>query len=68
MCIFFVYKGQGVVSAEHHIGRYVIGMSSTQYFYNTWANERSEEGAWSARGYTSIKKNYGVINKLNIYY
>ena len=45
--------GSSFVVAEHHMGKYVIGMSNSAYFYNSWPSS-VQSGGWAARGYGSI--------------
>ena len=45
--------GSSFVSASHAIGRYVVGMSSTAFFYNTWPTSTTS-GGWGARGYGNL--------------
>ena len=45
--------GSSFIAAEHHIGKYVPGMSSTTFFYNTWPTT-TRSGGWGARGYGNL--------------
>ena len=49
--------GDLFTAANHHMARYIPGMSSTLYFYNTWPNSGTLGGGWGARGYGNITAN-----------
>ena len=44
-------------AANHKMAKYIPGMSSTLYFYNTWPNSGTLGGGWGARGYGNITAN-----------
>lgn len=48
--------GKEFIAAQHHLGRYVNGMSDTSYFYSTWSLNTSE-GGWNLYGYGNLPKN-----------
>jgi hypothetical protein len=50
--------GASFKAAEHHIGKFVSGMSSSSYFYNTWPTSLSS-GGWNAFGYNGISNPTG---------
>ena len=45
--------GSTFTVATHHMGKHVVGMSSTSYFYSTWPSS-TPTGGWGARGYGNI--------------
>ena len=46
--------GSSFIAGEHHMGKFVEGMSSRAYFYGSWPG-KVEYGGWAARGYGNIK-------------
>jgi len=45
--------GSSFVAAYHSMGRYVVGMSPTKYYYGTWPTT-TNGGGWGARGYGNL--------------
>ena len=45
--------GSSFIVADHGMGKYVPGMSSTAFFYNTWPTT-TRSGGWGARGYGNL--------------
>ena len=51
------YLGSEFKAVYHGLGKYVTGMSSTQYFFDTWPGANSglrQGGGWSSYGYGKI--------------
>ena len=46
--------GSSFTAANHQMGRYMQGMSSSSYFYNSWPNSGTLSGGWGARGYGNL--------------
>lgn len=49
--------GSSFTAANHQMGRYMPGMSSSSYFYNSWPNSGTLSGGWGARGYGNLPSN-----------
>ena len=49
--------GDSFTVANHHMGRYVPGMSNTTYFYDSWPSSGTFGGGWGARGYGNLPSN-----------
>jgi hypothetical protein len=48
--------GSLFTAANHHMAKYVVGMSSSRYFFNSWPS-RTLSGGWGARGYGNLPSN-----------
>ena len=47
--------GSEFIGMEHHLGRFVNGMNSGAYYYQSWPSSTSS-GGWNAYGYGNVSK------------